>query len=172
VSAAQHLYAELLPRIRAALPGVRFRLLLVGRDPVEGLRAAAKRDAGIELTGTVPDVRPYLRQMDVFVAPLQIGAGTKLKVLEAMASGLPVVGTDIALLGLAGQDGTHYRRANDDASFVQAVCQLAQQPDERQRMGRAARELVEASYGWAAITENLANGLLAALAERRAGAAQ
>jgi glycosyltransferase involved in cell wall biosynthesis len=111
---------------------------------------------GIQITGTVDNVAPWLRQADIFVAPLADGAGTKLKVVEAMACALPVVGSDIALQGLGGQDGVHYRRANGREAFIEVVRDLIANPQERRQMGPMARALVEERLGWDSITRTLA----------------
>lgn len=125
----------------------------------------------MEVTGTVPDIRPWLRKADIFAAPLTEGAGTKLRVVEAMATGLPVVGTDLALRGLKGQDGVHYLRANDDDSFARCVATLGASLPQRAKMGMRARQLVEENFTWGRITACLANELEAALkdAHERSG---
>ena len=161
--AAEHLCNILLPKIREKLPHLAFRIILIGRNPGERLISLAKRDKSVTVTGTLENVCPWLKQADIFVAPLYEGAGTKLKVIEAMACALPVVGTKIALQGLGGKDGIHYRRANDDNAFVGAVCDLASSLKKRIQIGHNGRKLVEDRYDWKKIAKNLANDIQKAL---------
>jgi glycosyltransferase involved in cell wall biosynthesis len=156
VEAVTRFVRDLLPRIRAALRGREVRLVVIGRDPAPALRALATADAGIVLSGTVDDVRPWLRQVHMLVAPLRIGAGTKLKVAEAMSCALPVIGTSLAFAGLPGRAGDHYILADDDDAFVAAVCALSTSSEDRLAMGRRAREFTRQHLEWNAIGDRLA----------------
>lgn len=169
VDAVERFSRELLPRIREELRGVDVRLLVIGREPSPALRALAAADDGITLSGTVDDVVPWLRRVDVLVAPLRIGAGTKLKVAEAMACALPVVGTPLAFAGLPGRSGEHYVRAESGDEFVAAVCRLARRSDARLEMGQRARELTRQHLEWNAIGDRLAADIQDGLARRVAG---
>ena len=112
------------------------------------------------MTGTVADVLPYLHQMDLLVLPLQSGGGTKLRVLEAMAAGVPIIGSSFALMGLDGaQADRHYLRADQPEHFVAHICQAARNPAGCSQLILQARRLVEAHYGWRAITDQLAADL-------------
>lgn len=101
--AARFLVDAVLPLVRRDVPGA--ELLLVGRDPGPGLRAAAASSPGVTLTGTVDDVRPHLERASVFAAPLRVGAGIQNKVLEALAMEVPVVASPLAAGGLYTDDG-------------------------------------------------------------------
>jgi len=160
--AAVVLVQQILPRVRQQLPERRVTLLLLGRNPPTWLRDLVARapDPAITLTGTVDNVLLYLHQMTMLVLPLQSGAGTKLRVLEAMAAGVCVIGSSFAFMGLDGaRPGHHYLLAEEVEQFVQAICQLARNATGRQQMALAARKLVEERYPWQQITHRLAEQL-------------
>jgi len=136
---------EMLPAIRAAVPDVTFTA--VGRNPTARLRAAIAA-AGVSLTGTVEDVRPYVSRSAVFVVPLRIGSGTRLKIFEALAMGKAVVSTTIGAEGLGLDPGTHFLQADSPDDFVRAVTSLLRDPARRDDLAHAARELVETHYSW------------------------
>jgi glycosyltransferase involved in cell wall biosynthesis len=171
VATAVHLYRDLWPRIRAGLPGENLRLLLIGRRPAPILRQLADGDPSVAFSGTVDSVRPWLERLDLLVAPLVEGAGTKLKILEAMALGLPVVGSPIAFLGLGGRSGLHYQCSADDDAFVADVCRLARAPEERAALGDAGCRFVHEHFGWPVITDRLAADLARCFGLRAAGPA-
>ena len=156
VNAAMLLCKEIFPRIRMMLPNREMKLLIIGRNPPRILSDYARKTSDIIVTGTVPDVRPWLEQADVFVAPLRQGAGTKLRILEAMACALPVVGTEMALQGLDGQVGVHFLQADDEDLIVQCVCDLIKDFRRRVEIGENARRLIESQYDWFIITQYLA----------------
>lgn len=158
VQSVRRFYKQVWPLLRARLPACP-NLLLIGRNPAPSLRRLVNGDPAVTFSGTVADVRPWLDRTDIFIAPLIEGAGTKLKTLEAMAMGLPVVGSPIAFLGLGGEDGRHYRSAANDEAFVEAVVELAASPELRRQLGRAARKHVEDQFGWDRITDSLAADL-------------
>lgn len=166
VEAVERFTSTLLPRIRAALPGLECRFVVIGRRPAASLQAIARRTPGMTLSGTVDDVVPWLRRLDVLVSPLRIGAGTKLKVAEAMSCALPVVGSALAFAGLPGQSGRDYVQADDDDGFVDAVCGLAADPARRARIGAAARALTVQHLDWHGIGDRLAAEITVALAQR------
>jgi len=145
--AALRLLREVLPAVRRRRPGA--RALLVGANPTPDILELARETPGAEVTGFVDDVRSHLRRITVAVVPLPAGSGVKTKVLEAMASGLPVVGSAIALEGIAGTPGVHFVRADESAALAEAVCRLLEDPRRRVAMGRSARELVERDHSWA-----------------------
>jgi glycosyltransferase involved in cell wall biosynthesis len=118
------------------------------------------------LSGTVGDVVPWLQKVTILVCPLRIGAGTKLKVAEAMSCALPVVGSPLAFAGLPGRSGEHYIRAENDEQFVAGVCRLATNPAERLVMGCKARVLTQAHLDWDAIGDRLADDISQGLAAR------
>jgi polysaccharide biosynthesis protein PslH len=164
VEAVQRFATTLLPRIRQGVPDVDIRFVAIGRAPTANIQALAAATPGMSLSGTVDDVVPWLRELDILVCPLRIGAGTKLKVAEAMSCGLPVVGTSLAFAGLTGESGTHYVKADADDDFVAAVCRLAQSPAARLQMRRDARTFAEQHLEWSAIGERISRQIGEALA--------
>ena len=142
---------EVLPLVRAAVPAVRFEA--VGKSPSPKLAALA--GPGVQITGTVPDVRPALARAAVVVVPLRVGSGTRIKILEAMAMGKAVVSTAIGCEGLDVRDGEHLVVADDADGFAATVVQLLRDPALRARLGAAGRALVEREYSWPMSVERL-----------------
>lgn len=138
----------ILPRIRSSVPDASFAV--VGRDPSAKLRAVAER-AGVLITGTVDDVRPFMREAAVCVVPLRAGSGTRLKIFEALALAKPVVSTSVGAEGLSVVPGRELVIADDPAGFASAAVSLLQDPARQQALGRAGRRLVEDRYSWAAV---------------------
>ena len=140
-----HFVESTLPLIRREMPET--RLTVVGRRPSARLRGAAGR-AGVCLTGTVEDVRPHVAESAVYVVPLRVGGGTRLKIFEALAMAKPVVSTTVGAEGLPLVPGRHYIQADDPAAFAGAVLVLLRDPARRRALGRAGRQLVERHYAW------------------------
>jgi polysaccharide biosynthesis protein PslH len=142
---------EVLPRIHQARPDV--TVTVVGRNPPPGIQALAARDPRLRVTGTVPDVRPYMEQAAVFVVPLRIGGGTRLKIYEAMAMECPVVSTTIGAEGLPLEHGHHLLIADDADAFARAVLDLLHDASLAGSMGRSAATFVRENYSWARASE-------------------
>ncbi len=136
---------EVLPLLRKTVPGV--TLTVVGRDPGPRLRALAEAHPDIRVTGTVPDVRPYLAKAAAMVVPLRIGGGTRLKIFEAMATDTPVVSTTIGAEGLPVQDGVHLL-IGDSAPDLAEACRRAITTPEGTAVAREAGRLVRERFGW------------------------
>jgi sugar transferase (PEP-CTERM/EpsH1 system associated) len=136
---------KILPPVRREIPGV--TLSVVGRDPTPRLLAAAAA-AGVRVTGTVADVRPYVAAGAVYIVPLRIGGGTRLKIFEALAMAKPVVSTAIGAEGLPLVPGEHFLQADDPSDFARAVVSLLRDPARRKALGMAGRKLVEERYSW------------------------
>jgi glycosyltransferase involved in cell wall biosynthesis len=162
--AVLHLIDAILPAIRAEVPHV--SLTVVGRNPSARLIEAAAR-AGVRVTGTVDDVRPFVAEGAVSVVPLRVGGGTRLKIFEALAMGKAVVSTSIGAEGLPLTPGEHYLAADEPADFARAVVRLLRDADRRRRLGEAGRQLVEARYSWAETARAFEAHLEAAIAGRR-----
>jgi len=137
---------EILPKIRAKLPGATFTA--IGRNPSRRLLDLAGPERGIEFTGRVEDLRPHVQAARVFVVPLLSGSGTRLKILEAMAMGVPVVSTTIGAEGIDGVDGEHFRIADAPEAFAQAVLELIGDTQLASSLRARARQLVERSFSW------------------------
>jgi len=140
---------SILPAIRREVPGV--SLAVVGRDPTERLWAAGAA-AGVRVTGTVADVRPYVAEAAVYVVPLRVGGGTRLKIFEALAMGKAVVSTRVGAEGLPISTERHFLQADSPAAFAQAVIGLLKDGDRRRALGMAGRRLVEERFSWSQVT--------------------
>jgi sugar transferase (PEP-CTERM/EpsH1 system associated) len=133
------------PRIKARHPDASF--CVVGRRPSARVRELA-RAGGFDVTGTVPDVRPFVAAADVCIVPLRVGGGTRIKIFEALAMARPVVSTTIGAEGLGLIDGTHYVAADDHGAFVSAIDRVFESDDLRARLATEGRALVETRYAW------------------------
>jgi glycosyltransferase involved in cell wall biosynthesis len=139
--------AEVLPLIRARHPSV--RLAIVGSSPGDAVRRLASL-AGVTVTGRVPDVRPWIGRAAVFVAPLRHARGIQNKVLEAMASGVPVVASHAAWRGTGLAAGEGIVPAATAGEFAQAVLGLLADPASRAELGARARAAMERDFTWEA----------------------
>ena len=151
-------------RLRARWPELRF--VVVGREPPRAVRALDGH-AGVEVTGQVDDLRPWLAAASVVVVPLRFGGGTRLKVLEALAMARPVVSTSVGVEGLDVEHGRHLLIAEDRAEFGSAVELLLSEPELAARLGAAGRRLVEQRYDWGPISERLEGLIAEVVAARR-----
>lgn len=147
--AVQYFIADILPRVRAAVPEATFSI--VGRNPRPHLVEAA-RAAGVTATGSLDDIRPSIAEAALCVVPLRAGSGTRLKIFEAMAMGKAVVSTTLGAEGLTIESGTHYVAADGADAFADAVIALLRDRDRRRRIAASGRRLVEEQYSWAQIT--------------------
>lgn len=144
---------EIYPLIKRETPQVSF--WIVGNMPSERIKKLAKEDKTITVTGFVEDVRPYVAQSEIFVVPLRIGAGTRLKILEAMAMKKPVISTGI---GCEGLDITHKGNiivSDKSDDFAEKVIELFKNPSLAGNLGMSGRNLVEEKYSWDRIIEKL-----------------
>lgn len=139
---------RILPLIRNQVPNVRF--WAVGRNPSAALRRLADGDR-VVVTGTVDDVRPYLHRASAFVVPMRAGSGTRLKILEAMASGMAVVSSSIGAEGLPVTHDEDVLLADEPEEFASAVISLLADIERRRDLGKAARRLVEQKCSWNAV---------------------
>lgn len=139
--------ADVLPRILARRPRLRFTI--VGK--AQGLQVPAGVVGNVEVTGFVDDLRPLVQRASIYVVPLRMGSGTRLKVLEAMAFGKAIVTTAIGSEGIELERGVHAEFADDAQAFAERVLALLDEPARRLALGAHARRLAEARYGWDAI---------------------
>jgi glycosyltransferase involved in cell wall biosynthesis len=142
---------DILGKIKQEIPAV--RLSVVGRYPTQRLLKELRGYPEINVVGRVEDVRPFIGSHTLYVIPLRIGGGTRIKVYEAMAMGKAVVSTTVGVEGLPVTDGENVILADNPDSFAQAVAMLLRAAEERQRIGMNAMRFVRANFGW----QNVAN---------------
>ena len=146
IDAVQFFCREIFPAVRSELPSTQF--YIVGRNPARQVRQLGKQ-TNVFVTGTVPDVRPYLARANVSVAPFRVARGVQNKVLEAMAMGVPVVGTTEASKGIAATEQDGIRIADDPASFARHMISFLQADAEsRCSFAARARSYVERHHRW------------------------
>jgi polysaccharide biosynthesis protein PslH len=145
---------EVLPLVRQRVPGAKFTI--VGRDPTPMVRALASEAPGITVTGTVPDVRPYIERAAALVVPLRVGGGTRLKIFEAMAMGRPIVSTTIGAEGLPVTHGQDILIADDAPSFAAATADLLRDPKAGDKLGDAGATIVRSRFAWSSVTGQFA----------------
>lgn len=155
VSGVQYFLRDILPLIRRAHPAS--VTYVVGKNPPTELQEC--REPGVVVTGTVPDVRPYLSKAGVVIVPLTVGGGTRLKILEAMAMGKAVVSTTIGCEGIDAHPGRDIVIADSPESFAQEVGKLLRDPLTAKQIGESAKQFVIAEYDWQNIVGRLANRL-------------
>jgi polysaccharide biosynthesis protein PslH len=146
---------EILPRIRRFFPDMRF--VVVGRNPSLRLRRLAELDDRIVITGRVGDVRSYVHAARVSVVPLLSGSGTRLKILESLAAGTPVVTTGIGVEGIEAVPGEHLLVADRPDDFAEAVRSVMESDSLARRLRDQGRKLVESKYDWLPIRRRLLN---------------
>jgi len=154
VRAVQWLIEEIMPLVWAARPEA--RLHVVGDAPAPAIRGlAAKHAPRVAVTGYVPDVRPHLQRATISVSSLVYGVGIQNKVLEAMATGTPVVTTPVGCSALQTRDAEHLLMASDRRGFAAHVVRLLEDPDLRERLAAAGRAYVERHHAWSEMGRRL-----------------
>jgi len=141
-----------LPLLRARRPSL--QLLIVGADPSPAVRKLGEMP-GVTVTGSVPDVRPYLHRSALTVAPLNIARGTQNKILEAMASGVPVVTSRVAAGGVDAVDGEHFLIAGTPSEYCAAILRIIEDPGDRRRLSEAGRARVLTHHAWSKSMQRL-----------------
>ncbi len=143
---------EMLPRIQQQIHDVKF--LVVGHHPSPEIRKLDERP-NITVTGHVSEMRPYYERASVCIVPLRAGGGTRLKILEAMALGRPVVSTSLGCEGLNVQHGQELLIADSPPKFVKGIIQLLQSRTLRELLAHHARTIVEEVYDWDVLGQKL-----------------
>jgi glycosyltransferase involved in cell wall biosynthesis len=146
---------EILGKIKDQIPTI--KLTVVGRNPSRHLLNELKKYPEIMVVGWVEDVRPYIGRHALYIIPLRIGGGTRIKAYEAMAMGKVVVSTRIGTEGLPVRDGEHVVLANEPEDFAQAVVELLRNTEARRRMEKAARQFVSMNFTWEKAAEAFAD---------------
>lgn len=144
---------QILPVVRARVPDA--TLTIVGRNPPASLARMVRGVPGVELHANVPDVRPFLRRAGVMAVPLRIGGGSRLKILEAAASGVPVVSTRIGSEGLAFNDGTEMVIVDDVSGMADALVASMRHPGLAAQRASEALRVVRSRYDWKGLADRL-----------------
>jgi len=152
VDAVLWFWRRIWPIVKQAYPTARW--LIVGQKPSQRL-AALRADPGVVITGEVPDVRPYIAQADVYIAPLRAGGGTRFKLLEAMAMRRAIVTTALGCEGFDVASGRELLIADRPQEFASAVIELLRSASHRAALGERAQRFVAASYDWRAIAPRM-----------------
>jgi polysaccharide biosynthesis protein PslH len=151
--AMTHFLGHVWPLIREAHPDV--HLDVVGSNPPQAFHQLAAADARLAVHGFVPDVRPFFRDAAVAICPIRDGGGTRIKVFDALAQGVPLVSTTVGAEGIDVVDGTHVLLADEPAEFAAAVGRLLLDPALRATLAANGRSLVERRYSWDALAGTL-----------------
>ncbi|WP_338667637.1 glycosyltransferase family 4 protein [Pseudodesulfovibrio methanolicus] len=153
---------DILPAIRAVRPEA--RITIVGRSPHPDVQALHAPAAGVIVTGTVDDVRPFVREASVVVVPLRYGGGTRLKIFEAFAMGKAVLSTTLGCEGILCENSRHLCIEDEAAPFARRCLELMGDEDVRRRLGAEGRKLALSRYSWDAVVgrmhEAVAVGML------------
>lgn len=141
---------EILPLIRKRRPSC--SVAIIGRKPTREIENLASADPRLIVTGTIPDVRPYLWGCTLSIVPLRIGGGTRLKIYESLAARTAVVSTTIGAEGLDVQNGENILIADEPSDFARQCLRLLDDLKERNRIAEAGFELVRSRYSWEAVS--------------------
>jgi glycosyltransferase involved in cell wall biosynthesis len=150
VDAVEYFLSEVLPLIRAKLPNTTFTI--AGRSPDARVLKAAQGVAGVSVTGKVEDMRPYLWGAKISIVPIRIGGGTRLKIYECMAAGVPVVSTTVGAEGLRYKDGTEIVIADDPGGFASACLRLLSDDQARRAIAHNALARAQGEFSWEAVS--------------------
>lgn len=159
--AVMHLIEDIWPRIKSKVPDAVFKI--IGQDPPPELLEIADRDNDIQVLGYVDDIRPYVAEAAVYVVPLRVGGGTRLKVLDALSQGKAIVSTSVGCEGITVTHGDNIFIEDNDDAFADRVVELFNDEALRKRLGGNARLLAEQKYAWESIGKTLDNAYKAAL---------
>ncbi len=163
--AMEYFLRQIWPRVVAQAPDV--DLLIVGRKPPEWLNEVARTDPRIQITGFVDDVRPYFQKAAVCICPIVSGGGTRLKILDSLAMGVPVVATSFAASGLSLGHDKHLLLANTEEQFAEYTLHLLSELPLRSRLASAGAERVKQLYSWTVVGQTLMDAYDIAYMSRR-----
>ncbi len=150
---ARQLLDHVFPQVAAQEPTA--RLAIVGRCPPPWLRQRCAEVPGAELHADVPDVRPFLHGSGVMAVPLRFASGSRLKILEALACGLPVVSSSVGAEGLQLTPGQHYTRADSADEMAAALVDAIRRPETARSVAAAGRQIVEDRYDWSMLARDM-----------------
>ncbi len=137
---------DILPHIKNRIPGI--KLNVVGRNPSPSLQKFIRKYPEIHLTGWVKDIRPYIAASSLYVVPMRIGGGTRLKIYEAMAMGKTIISTSVGAEGLPAENGKHLIIENDPIKFSNRIIALLNDHDKRKEIGETAAGYVREKFTW------------------------
>ena len=158
VDEVELLLAEIWPKLRKRKAGA--RLILAGRDPSDGVKATVAASPGVELCANPKSMDGIVRRASITVAPLRVGSGTRCKILESMAWGLPVVSTTLGAEGIDAIDGEHLLIRDDLDEFAEAIGQLMSDETLWRKLRIGGRELVRERYSWDHVFKPLDEALI------------
>jgi len=164
--AITYFFESIWPRLTDKMKNV--EIDVVGKNPPAWLVRLSQHDPRVHVPGFVDDVRPYFQKSTVFVCPITDGGGTRLKILDALAMGMPIVSTTFAASGLRLYDGKHLLLADTPDDFVGKVCRLLSDKAQRADLALASREVVVSTYAWEVIGQRLRDAYAAANSLRTA----
>ncbi len=150
IDGARWFASEIWPRIKAEAPGT--TLTIVGRRPTPEIQKLAATDPAIRVTGTVDDVRPYLAEAELMIVPLRVGGGTRIKIFEGMAAGVPVISTRIGAEGLSVTDGENIVLADEPEAFARKTIDILADVQKRRTIAESGCRLVREHFSWRAVT--------------------
>lgn len=153
VEAVEFLVTKVWPLIRKKISSA--ELKIVGNAPTESVYEYEKQDASIDVVGRIPDIRDAFATSDILMAPVFSGKGTRYKVLEAMASGTPIVATTTAVEGLEVTNGVHVMTSNTPEGMADLAVELLQNKEKREQMAKNGKIFVKENYDWSLISHKL-----------------
>lgn len=162
--AVHWLVNEILPLVQSQLPGI--RVVLAGRNASQHWGQYVHENSRLEVASGVPDTRPWLEKATVCVVPIRTGSGTRLKILEAMSCGRPVVSTTVGAEGAEAVDKRHLLIADSASTFADAVVRLIGDKPVQADLVRAGRQLVENRYDWEPLIASAMRELSSTIAEK------
>jgi len=157
LDALEYFLLEIFPLLRKKYP--QLRLLVAGQTAGHENKLKSLAAQGLDLLGFIPDLTEHFSNCIAFIAPLRIAGGTRLKIVQAMASGIPVISTSIGSEGLQVIDGKHLFIAENASEFLQALERIVNDPKKTEKMIKSARELCEKHYDWAIIVDKMIKSL-------------
>jgi hypothetical protein len=165
IDAVEFFFESIFSTLQQSVEGLKVQI--VGHNPPPAIQQLDRR-ANVEVTGSVPDVRPYYQGADVFIVPLRLGGGTRLKIVEAMAMRTPVVSTTVGAEGLDISTGENILIADEPAAFSEAILRLMSDSELYDRIVEGGQVLAQ-RYGWSKITEPFADLVETVLQDRHQG---
>ena len=167
IDGIEYFIQEVWPKVLAKISNS--KLVVVGRRPPISLIKMAERHAGIVLTGFVDDIRPYVKNAHIFIIPLRVGGGTRIKAFEAMAMGCPVVSTGIGIEGLDVRADEHFLLRDSAVDMANGIVDLIDNPARRRAMALSSRALLEEKFGHMAASRAFENICIDAINRHHSG---